>query len=425
MKIFVATLILSLLPTFSMAKSQTCQGYMNQQASRAINQLGFKIASTIYKPGENLNYSPISTSAAMQMAVMGATGVNKVEMMSVMGLDDQTLTSGYQSLVKVLNSEIPEITEYKYIDGNYQSVTYPAYEFNLSNAFWVNNNYVLNTEFANLVQMFYQAEATSIPFNDEGVGIINDNISLNTGGKITNLISELDADNGRLVLTNAIRIVALWQQPFTEMVDKPFYQAPGQTAVVQTMVTDDSGLYIPMIDDANVTALSLKTKGEDAGGNSIIQMHIIMPKIKSVGQLLADADEIERIIAALRQSRPNPTYIEMPTFKINNEDPISLVDAFKALGMQRAFSNQMGNFDFMLTGRQEPLQITDILQKAVIEVGLNGFEAEAATAVIMGLESAAMSAERSAFINQPFIYVVENSSGQVNYFVGVVNNPAE
>ncbi len=426
MKAFKFLIVLAFLPTLAMGQGRSCINFLNTESAAAVNQLGLGIASELYESGSNFVYSPVSTSAAVQMAVVGATGSNRTEMMNVMGLTDEMLTVGFQSLIVGLTSDIPQLRDYEKVDGKWETVESPAYELTLTNAVWLNEDAAsLNPAYAQDLLKFYGSPATAIPFNNEGVDTINDWVANNTKGKITNLISELDPADGRLVLTNAIRIKAKWEQPFAMTEPKPFNITSSQQITADTMVTEEVGIYVPMLEDEDVLAISLNTEGSQANGEARIQMHIIMPKTESVGDLLASQDGIKNIIAGLKSSYADSTYVEMPKFKIETKEALDLIPAFQSLGMNQAFVGQMGNFDYMLDGSPESLYIAFILQKAFIQVDENGFEAAAATAVGIGAESVPMPASKKATINQPFVYVITDNETGLNLFVGVVNNPAE
>lgn len=392
----------------------------------SINTLGWNIAAELLETDQNLIYSPLSTSAAMQMVVLGATNNNRKEMMNVMGLTDESVTLGFQKLGISL-TDVPTLNEYKFDSStnDYVATSEDAYEITLTNAVWLNEEMAtLNTKYESDLAQFYQAPATAIPFTDLGVETINEWVSKNTQKKITKLISELDGGDGRLVLTNAIRIKAKWEKPFDFATEKPFTNSKNETLNVKTMIAGNEGQWIAMLDTAEITAISLPTKGADTKGNSRIQMHILMPKSQSANGLVKDEKMIESTLMALNAETPDATKVQMPEFKIETKDALNLIPPFKALGMQEAFILKPGNFDDMLAGDPEALKITSILQKAIIEVDINGFEAAAATAVGVGTESMPMPAQRSAVIDKAFVYVVRDEALGVNLFVGVVNDPS-
>ena len=114
------------------------------------------------------------------------------------------------------------------------------------------------------------------------------------------------------------------------------------------------------------------------------------------------------------------TVLSLPKFKIETSIPLNSL--LKSLGMTEAFSDDA---DFSrMTGKKD-LFISDVIQKAFIDVNENGTEAAAATDVVMRMKAMMRPNPEppvTVTIDHPFMYaLVENQSGAI-LFLGDVQN---
>lgn len=101
----------------------------------------------------------------------------------------------------------------------------------------------------------------------------------------------------------------------------------------------------------------------------------------------------------------------------------SLKDALVALGLRAAFEAGDGAFGAM--SDDPDLHLSDVLQKARLEVSEEGTRAAAATAAVMMTRAAVLPPEpRHVVLDRPFIMLVEEAATGVVIFAGAVTNPA-
>jgi serpin B len=131
---------------------------------------------------------------------------------------------------------------------------------------------------------------------------------------------------------------------------------------------------------------------------------------------LLTVDLIEILMSEMTSERIN---LEMPKF--DYETTINANDPLKALGMAEAFDPDLSDFKGMAD--VEDLHISDVLQKATITVDEEGTEAAAATAVIVGVESAPIGEPISLVIDRPFLFFIQHQPTRTILFMGRVVQP--
>jgi serpin B len=109
----------------------------------------------------------------------------------------------------------------------------------------------------------------------------------------------------------------------------------------------------------------------------------------------------------------------LPKFKLTTGS-FSLKQGLQDLGMKLAFTEMS---DLSGISPEGPLVISDILQKAYIEVSEDGTEAAAATAVLAGGASAPAPPVLFS-VDRPFLFFIQNLDDAV-LFSGQVVDPTQ
>lgn len=114
----------------------------------------------------------------------------------------------------------------------------------------------------------------------------------------------------------------------------------------------------------------------------------------------------------------NAEYVEvnatLPKFKY--EYSVSLNDALKALGMEKAFYGGFGNLGESQLGE---IFISNVSHKTFIEVNNMGTKAAAATDVEMGVESCPSRIE-TVTLDRPFLYAIVDNETGLPVFIGTL-----
>jgi serpin B len=145
-------------------------------------------------------------------------------------------------------------------------------------------------------------------------------------------------------------------------------------------------------------------------------MVILLPKEDKL-------EEIEKTITSEKWSEwkgmlsQRRVDVYIPKFKI--ETQYFMVDALTEMGMPSAFDGELADFSGM--DGTKYLLIQNVIHKAFIEVNEEGTEAAAATAVVMGIDSA-MPRIPVFRADHPFIYAIQQRNTGNILFLGKVSD---
>ena len=111
-------------------------------------------------------------------------------------------------------------------------------------------------------------------------------------------------------------------------------------------------------------------------------------------------------------------HLSLPKF--TTDFGMSLKQTLANLGIRRAFGSkaQFGGIS------DEPLYISDVVQKTYINVNEKGTEAAAVTMAIAGALSMRPPKTEVITFDRPFIYAIIKDNGNHVMFAGKVGNPA-
>lgn len=349
---------------------------------------------------KNYMFSPLSVKMALALAANGAEGDTRSEILAACGIDDLDEFNKYSREL---------IDRYSQAD---------ILSLDIANSIWLNTDNT-NSRFAqgykeNLAT-YYDAEAAEVN-NGNAVSTVNRWVSDKTREKIPGIISDSDF---AAALVNAVYFKGHWKDEFSEYATNKenFTDADGKVSQVDMMHRTD---YISYYSDDKTQIVELPYRNYEnrvdeegfltgrTGYDDIdVSMYVILGDDKTPEELLSKA-EFSRTYVAL----------SMPKFKTEFE--ITLNDALKALGINRAFGAfaQFGPM-FEKSFGDENFAIDQVRHKTYINVDEEGTEAAAVTAVMMsGSAMRELPEPVEMRLDRPFTYVIrDNISGEV-LFIG-------
>jgi serpin B len=382
----------------------------NQLSSLATDNTAFALAfyDIIRSEEGNLVYSPFSLSLALSMTLAGAETTTRDAMLEALqfSLEEGEVHPAFNALMLAIDASqvVEEMTE-----GG-------SFELNIANSIWGQQGFNFEQAFLDRIALNYGAGIYVVDFaaNPEPARVaINEWVEDETQEKITDLIPpNAITPLTRLVLANAIYFKGSWFHPFDQGLTQPgpFTTLEGDEISVEMMkLFDERLLYLQ---EAEFQAVRLPYLSRD------FAMTLILPdrgSFKTVEDMLT-VDLLDNLLSNMVSERIN---LEMPKFDF--ETTINANDPLKALGMENAFDPDHSDFRGMAD--VEDLHITDVLQKATITVDEEGTEAAAATAVIVGLESAPIGEPISLVIDRPFLFFIQHQPTGTILFMGRVVEP--
>jgi serpin B len=373
--VFLSSVVLSLTMSASVDFARNSAGFAVDIYQKSIED----------HDGDNIILSPLSIQTCVALAFMGAGGQTAEEMSSGLRLGTLDRTT---------------------VAGSFHEIL-AAYEgsdkLKIANKIYTMTGYEAKPEFNEIATKQFHSEAQSLNFADAGssANTINSWVEDKTNQKIKDLIkpSSLSADT-RMVLVNAIYFKGFWENKFNKdnTQKKPFYLNEEDHVDVDMMSTKAKFAY-GRFEDLDATAIDMPYKDSD------LSMLVILPNsrtgLKSLEAKLSDIN----ILDLTKNMYKQDVIVNMPKFKI--EFSIKLNDVLKKMGMESMFSRN-ADFSNLLTS-PEPLQVSEVIHKAFIDVDEEGAEAAAATA---GAVSGRIA--KSHFdldINHPFFFaIIDHSS---------------
>ena len=349
---------------------------------------------------DDIVVSPFSLRVALAMALGGARGDTATELRRLLGAgdDDPDVQEALGRLCRDLQAFGG--------DGS----------LGIANSLWIANAHPLTAEFEALASAHFASEIHAVNLASPAtVTVMNRWVAARTFGRITGLISELNADS-RLVLINALAFRGKWRTPFEpdETQDGLFTMAAGQCRLVPMMFQT---MRVGYAEGHDAQAVDLEYQG------GRLSMLIILPSAET------GLSRLERQLAATLTSlsaalRVREVQVSIPRFKVSaDQSPVPLL---QSLGVRRCFDR--GSADFSgVNGLRPPapeaLFISDILQRVVVDVSEQGTEAVAATA-IMEDRAAERPLARSVIpefrADRPFLFAIrDRQSGEI-LFMGRV-----
>ncbi|KAJ3653288.1 hypothetical protein Zmor_012548 [Zophobas morio] len=304
------------------------------------------------EPG-NLFFSPLSIHAVVSMAHQGAREETAKAIEEVLQIPDAEATAeGYRAITEQLKSLMAVLV-------------YLAFKI------YVKKGLELEDTFVENIQKHFSSEVECVDFRDkyQVVKDINQWVEKQTNEKIKNILTPDFITGGTMMLLiNSIYFKGRWFFPFSEKLTKTekFFVDETNSVDVQMMHKIDDRLY--KYDEELEAQIALFLF---QGVN--VRMVIVLPKdrngIKSLERKLSDVG----FTGLVENLASQQLIISMPKFKM--ESTVDLSETLKQMGLENIFS-QEANFSGMLKTGSTELYVTQVFQKAFID--LNEWGAEAA-----------------------------------------------
>ena len=342
---------------------------------------------------ENVCLSPLSAQFALAMVANGAESKTKEEIYKAVGLSTN-VNGYYKELLHTLNT-----------NEDWQHC-----EVNVANSIWINNKLSVKEPFITENKENFDAAIETVEFNDSTLHRINEWCSEMTKGKIPTILNDINP-NDRMYLINALYFNAVWNKKFNKENTKKesFTTENGKVVEVDMMRQRENSLY------CNNKDFEITVKRYYDGKYSML---LALPKKKMKCDEAAQAimSNLEKYLSEMSRCEVD---LSMPKFTV--EFGSSLKHVLEQQGITRAFGER-AQFNGI---SDEPLCISDIMQKTYIKVDEDGTEAAAVTALRVGAMSMRPQNIIPMRLDHPFVFaIIENDSNEV-LFVGKIGNPIE
>jgi serpin B len=347
----------------------------------------------------NVVFSPASIAAALRMALAGARGETAAELADVLRLPGpEAAADGLKQLAGIRPGD--------------------GLTFRAPNIMWLESAESVRDDF--LAQLAETVAVERCDFSrapEAARQVINDTVAEQTAGKITGLIPPGVIDSlTRLVLTNAVYLKALWthQFPAKDTTQKSFYPerlgpAPVDMMHLAAELTYHRG------DGYQAVLLPYR------GGS--LAMAVVLPDgpLSEFNGRLGGVGGVGGVLAGLLSSGAQcQVDLSLPRFRV--DAGFMLKDTLESLGVRTAFTPAA---DFSGITEDEPLHVSAVVHKAWIDVGEEGTEAAAATAVVIAALALIRKPppEVTLVFDRPFLFTIADTASGLPIFLGQFTRP--
>ncbi|KAF2899227.1 hypothetical protein ILUMI_06948 [Ignelater luminosus] len=342
----------------------------------------------------NFIVCPLSVDIILALAESGAGGETAKEIKSALRLPENR-----EQIHKIFLNITP------YLDSS------EPYTLNSANKIYLTDKYGIHDGYKNISVIVFNSELAAVDFVDNEVSAnkINQWVNNRTHGKINDIInSDALDDHTFAVLVNAIYFHGKWSNGFKKRDTFKSIFHLNRKDVVETDImeaTSDYSYYSN--EELKAQFLKLEYIGDD------VSMHIILPD--DWEGLAALEEKISDVLVApnYHTTRVN---VRIPKFRMETEIPFKSI--LKEMGIQSAFNEDYADFQGMV-GKDMQGYISEVMQKAFIEVDEEGTTAAAATTVVLHMKKTVNKIKIIRFhANRPFLFYLRLDKLGVNLFVG-------
>lgn len=347
----------------------------------------------------NVVFSPASVAAALRMALAGARGDTAAELANALHLPGpEAAAGGLAQLAAIRPGD--DLT------------------FRAPNVMWVQSALTVRDEFLAQLSATVAVERCDFSAAPEAAReTINATVTDRTAGKITGLIPPgvIDAAT-RLVLTNAVYLKALWEHQFPagKTQQEPFYPERSGVTPVSLMHLQAPLTYYH---GDGYQAVLLPYRGGP------LAMAAVLPDspLSDLAGRLAGPGVGGLLAGLLSEGARCQVDLGLPRFRV--DAGFMLKDTLQALGVRTAFTEAA---DFSGITTDERLHISAVVHKAYIDVGEEGTEAAAATAVAIRALSLVRKPPPDVRLvfDRPFLFAIVDTSSGLPLFLGQFTRPA-
>lgn len=370
-----------------------------QEIAEASNEFSLQFLKEIYAENtqvENTILSPLSASMVLSMTANGSKGQTQSDIQKALKINSFSISDINSFYRKTINN----ITK---LDPNTHII--------IANSIWHRNEFKVSPPFLKTNREYYKSIVESLDFNSpQASETINKWVRDNTQNKINGIIEGQVPQDMVMYLINTLYFKGIWADKFDskKTQKEPFYMDNENTINTDFMRKNN---------------LSVRYHQDDIGeyieipyGNGSYSMFITLPKEGLSLESYLNQETIEHWNEAIAQLSDSKINLHLPRFRLEYEKVLN--NTLNAMGMGIAFSQEA---DFSAINPEVPLTISEVKQKAYIDVNEEGTEAAAATSV--GIMVTSMPMISTVKVNRPFIFSIKENQNNLVLFTGTVITP--
>ncbi len=386
-------------------KSESSESVINEtKESEAQNMTGGNMENSILlfdkisAEHENSMFSPLSLNMALGLLQAGAGGSSEKELEAYLGTDSYAdFAEGYMEKVS---------GKYNFRERVYGN-EYFNNRFEIANSLWADNALPLKPEYTDGVSEKFGAEIRNLDLNNKEKTLksINGWVKEKTHELIPSVLNDYSEDTA-VMLINTVYFESNWRDEwdFIESDKQTFTLLDGSTKGIPLMRNSFHAYY----ENEAATAFS-------AGYRNGMMFIGILPKNEG------DFTLSELNIPSLLKSKSYDYEVRARMPRLNYETNIPLTELLKEMGLKDIFSTDKADLSGI---SEQPLFVSNVLQKTKLELDEYGTKAAAITMVAAdGAGSPNGDMIKEVFLNRPFAFLIYDESENRIVFIGKVTNP--
>lgn len=318
----------------------------------------------------------------------GADGITREEIDAVLGSKEVGGADSINAFCRKMLTEAPTLDNTTAAE--------------IANTVFVNSgmNYVLQQGFIEKANQFYDAEPQSLNFSEKerAIGIINGWASDHTHGMIPELLNtDLFNEFAVSYLLNALYFKGAWTNKFDKQNTKEESFNGGEPVPMMQQYEEFEYMENDLYQAVNLPY-----------GNGAYKMTVFFPR---EGKTIDDV--LDQLNGKNWNFRKWKYDVDLKLPRIQTSTDLPLVDIMKALGMPSAFDASLAKFPYFCN---VPVFISNMFQKAIIELDEEGTEAAAVT--VIEDETIGIHPWYEFHATRPFFYIISEQSTGTIFFMG-------
>lgn len=271
-------------------------------------------------------------------------------------------------------------------------------------------------KFTATLKHFYDSEVEALEFANApaAANAINSWATNVTEGRLRNLVTPEVVQHSVMLLTNVIYFKGVWRRPFFKTFEGAFFRTKNAMVHAQYMEQSDYFYYFNS-EPLKAQILRLPYMGKNS-------LFVILPHaIDGVNELVQtlENDEVKSAQWAMQEVKVKVT---LPKFNFDYQR--SFVETLKDLGVREIFEDT-ASLPGLSRGADVAgkVKVSNILQKAGIDVNEKGTEAYAASVVEIENKFGGALTIEEFNVNRPFVFFIEEEATGNILFAGKVHQP--
>jgi len=271
-------------------------------------------------------------------------------------------------------------------------------------------------KFTAILKHFYDSEVEALDFTnpEAAADAINAWAANITQGRLQQLVAPDNVRSSVMLLTNLIYFNGLWRRQFSNTFQGPFFRSKDDQSRAEFMEQTDY-FYYTNSDKLKAQILRLPYKGKNS-------LFVLLPyALNGIHDLVQNLenDELKGAQWAMEEVKVKVT---LPKFHFDYQQ--NLKETLRSLGVREIFEDS-ASLPGLTRGADVAgkVKVSNILQKAGINVNEKGTEAYAATVVEIENKFGGSTTIEEFNVNRPFVFFIEEESTGNILFAGKVHNP--